>query len=120
MPSRRLILAAIGALPAQAWAQAQSQGPKETLTPEAFLRGIYTPYPDHEFKGQPFWQVDRFFAPDLARVIDAARVTDVNADQLGRAFAAAHDTERELSRHGEERFDESRIELLVDRDTARA
>ena len=71
MPSRRLILAALGALPAQAWAQAQSQGPKETLTPEAFLRGIYTPYPNQEFKGQPFWQVDRFFAPDLARAIEA-------------------------------------------------
>ena len=51
--------------------QAQSQGPKETLTPEAFLRGIYTPYPNHDFKGQPFWQVDRFFAPDLARAIEA-------------------------------------------------
>ena len=71
MPSRRLILAALGALPAQAWAQAPSQGPKETLTPEAFLRGIYTPYPNHDFKGQPFWQVDRFFAPDLARAIEA-------------------------------------------------
>jgi hypothetical protein len=75
VPSRRLILAAIGALPTQAWAQGQGQGqsqpPKETLTPEAFLRSIYTPYPNHEFKGQPFWQVDRFFAPDLARAIEA-------------------------------------------------
>ena len=40
-------------------------------TPEAFLRGIYSPYPDHDFKGQPFWLVDRFFAPDLARAIEA-------------------------------------------------
>ena len=75
MPSRRLILAALGALPAQAWAQgqgqAQSEPPKDTVTPEAFLRGIYTPYPNQDFKGQPFWQVDRFFAPDLARVIEA-------------------------------------------------
>jgi Protein of unknown function (DUF3828) len=69
VPSRRLILAAIGALPAEAWAQAQT--PQETLTPEAFLRGIYTPYPNQDFKGQPFWQVDRFFAPDLARAIEA-------------------------------------------------
>ena len=75
MPSRRLILAALGALPAQAWAQgqgqAQSEPPKDTVTPEAFLRGIYTPYPNQDFKGQPFWQVDRFFTPDLARVIEA-------------------------------------------------
>ena len=75
MPSRRLILAILGALPAQAWAQAQEPGksepPKETVTPEAFLRGIYTPYPNQDFKGQPFWQVDRFFTPDLARAIEA-------------------------------------------------
>jgi hypothetical protein len=76
VPSRRrLILAALGALPAQAWAQgqgqAQSEPPKDTVTPEAFLRGIYTPYPNQDFKGQPFWQVDRFFAPDLARAIEA-------------------------------------------------
>jgi hypothetical protein len=44
VPSRRLILAVLGALPAQAWAQGQGQGqsepPKDTVTPEAFLRGI--------------------------------------------------------------------------------
>jgi hypothetical protein len=76
VPSRRLILVALGALPAQAWAQGalaqgKSEAPKETLTPEAFLRDIYTPYPNQDFKGQPFWQVDRFFAPDLARAIEA-------------------------------------------------
>lgn len=74
MPSRRLILAALGALlamPVSAQAQPQSQPRKETVTPEAFLRGIYTPYPNQDFKGQPFWQVDRFFAPDLARAIEA-------------------------------------------------
>jgi hypothetical protein len=73
VPSRRLILAVLGALPAQAWAQAQGQSqlPKDTVTPEAFLRGIYTPYPNQDFKGQPFWQVDRFFVPDLARAIEA-------------------------------------------------
>jgi hypothetical protein len=75
VPSRRLILAALGALPAQAWAQGQGQAqnepPKDTVTPEAFLRGIYTPYPNQDFKGQPFWQVDRFFTPDLARAIEA-------------------------------------------------
>jgi Protein of unknown function (DUF3828) len=71
VPRRRLILIALGALPTQAWAQAQSEPPKDTVTPEAFLRGIYTPYPNQDFKGQPFWQVDRFFAPDLARAIEA-------------------------------------------------
>ena len=71
MPSRRLIVAALGALPTSAWAQAQPRPAKETVTPEAFLRDIYTPYPNHDFKGQPFWQVDRFFAPDLARAIEA-------------------------------------------------
>ena len=69
VPSRRLVLVALAVLPAPAWAQGQP--PKETLTPESFLRGIYTPYPNQDFKGQPFWQVDRFFAPDLARVIEA-------------------------------------------------
>jgi hypothetical protein len=75
VPRRRLVLIAFGALPAQAWAQgqgqAQSEPPKDAVTPEAFLRGIYTPYPNQDFKGQPFWQVDRFFAPDLARAIEA-------------------------------------------------
>ena len=66
MPSRRLlVLSALCVLPGGARAQGQSQGagqgqvPRDTLTPEAFLRGIYTPYPNHDFKGQPFWQVDQ-------------------------------------------------------------
>ena len=70
MPSRRWVLAALCALPMAAAAQTTTT--RDTpLTPEGFLRGIYTPYPDHDFKGQPFWQVDRFFAPDLARLIEA-------------------------------------------------
>jgi hypothetical protein len=75
VPSRRLLLAALCALPpATAWGQGQSAGgqaPTDTVTPEDFLRGIYTPYPNQGFKGQPYWQVDRFFAPDLARAIEA-------------------------------------------------
>lgn len=84
MPDRRRLLAALGALAvaaplqihAQIHAQAQSQAPAElaardTLTPEAFLRGLYAPYPNQDFKGQPYWQVDRFFAPGLARTIEA-------------------------------------------------
>jgi hypothetical protein len=72
VPSRRWIITALCALPVPAWAQGQgAAAPAPALTPEAFLRGIYTPYPNQDFKGQPFWQVDRFFAPDLARVIEA-------------------------------------------------
>ena len=67
MPSRRLILA-ICALPGAAWAQ---QDRRDGPAAEAFVRGIYTPYPNHDFKGQPYWQVDRFFAPELARTIEA-------------------------------------------------
>ena len=57
---------------------------------------------------------------NLARVVDAARVADLNADQLGRAFAATHDTKRELSRYGEEGLGKSRVELFVNRDAARS
>lgn len=78
MPSRRLVLTTLCVLPGVACAgvaRAQGQSvvpaPRDTVTPEAFLRGIYTPYPNQDFKGQPFWQVDRFFAPDLARAIEA-------------------------------------------------
>jgi Protein of unknown function (DUF3828) len=70
VPSRRWALAAICALPTAAAAQTTATRDSKP-TPEAFLRGIYTPYPNHDFKGQPFWQVDRFFAPDLARAIEA-------------------------------------------------
>ena len=76
------MIAALGTLPAAARAQGQTPGSAQTqapaptpaapaLTPEAFLRGIYTPYPNQDFKGQPYWQVDRFFTTDLGRVIEA-------------------------------------------------
>jgi hypothetical protein len=61
--SRRLAIAALGALPLAARAQTQS--------PQTFLQSIYEPYLKAGFKGQPYWQLDRFFAPPLARVIDA-------------------------------------------------
>jgi hypothetical protein len=60
---RRLILAAFCALPLAVQAQAQS--------PESFLQSIYDPYLQHGFKGQPYWQVDRYFATGLARAIEA-------------------------------------------------
>jgi hypothetical protein len=47
--------------------EARSQG----TTAEAFLRAIYAPYLQADFKGQPYWQVSRFFAPELAQTIEA-------------------------------------------------
>ena len=67
--SRRWIIVALCALPLEA--VGQSQGQAQGISPEAFLRGIYSPYPNADFKGQPFWQVDRFFTPGLGRAIEA-------------------------------------------------
>jgi uncharacterized protein DUF3828 len=50
------------ALPAVANAQEQ--------TPSQFLASIYEPYKKKDFKGQPYWEADRFFAPDLASSIN--------------------------------------------------
>lgn len=67
VPRRRLILLAsllgLSALPLAAQTPVQS--------PESFLQSIYDPYLKDDFKGQPYWQVDRFFAPALARAIEA-------------------------------------------------
>jgi hypothetical protein len=45
-------------------AQAQEQ------TPQQFLQSIYDPYRTAGFKGQPYWEAKRFFAPDLAQAIE--------------------------------------------------
>jgi hypothetical protein len=60
---RRLVLVAFCVLPLAAQAQAQSA--------EGFLQSIYDPYLKQDFKGQPYWQVDRYFATGLARAIEA-------------------------------------------------
>jgi hypothetical protein len=39
-------------------------------TPQAFLQAIYEPYLQRDYKGQPYWEAARFFAPDLARAMD--------------------------------------------------
>lgn len=69
MLRRRLAFSAplllLSALPLAARAQTQGQ------TPEGFLQSLYDPYLNDDFKGQPFWQVDRYFAPELARAIEA-------------------------------------------------
>lgn len=71
MPRRRLVLAlpllGLHALPLAAQTQPQAQ----VLTAQGFLQSIYAPYLKDGFKGQPYWQVDRYFAPDLARAIEA-------------------------------------------------
>ena len=62
MLSRRLLALLLLAVPAAASAQEQ--------TPQQFLASIYEPYKKADFKGQPYWEASRFFAPDLARAID--------------------------------------------------
>jgi len=59
---RRGLLAALCLLPFAAAGQA--------TTAEVFLRGIYTPYLQADFKGQPYWQPGLFFTPELARTIE--------------------------------------------------
>jgi len=59
---RRAAISAFCALPFGARGQ--------TATPDAFLRAIYDPYLEADFKGQPYWQVSRFFVPELARAIE--------------------------------------------------
>lgn len=61
MLKRRAAAALFCALPFDAGAQ---------TTPQAFLEAIYQPYLAHDFKGQSYTQVNRFFAPDLARAIE--------------------------------------------------
>ena len=67
VPRRRLVLLAglvgLPALPLAAQTAVHS--------PESFLQSIYDPYLKDDFKGQPYWQVDRYFAPELARAIEA-------------------------------------------------
>jgi hypothetical protein len=59
---RRSLLAGLAALPVAARAQAQP--------PLAFLQGLYEPYKQKDFKGQPYWETARWFVADLAQAID--------------------------------------------------
>ncbi len=63
MLRRQAITALLCALPIGAQAQQQQ-------TPQAFLEGIYQPYRQIDFKGQPYWETGRFFTPDLAQAIE--------------------------------------------------
>ena len=60
--SRRALALTLLAVPVAAAAQEQ--------TAQQFLASIYEPYKKADFKGQPYWEVSRFFAPDLASAID--------------------------------------------------
>jgi hypothetical protein len=61
---RRWTLAlALLALPIAAAAQ-------QPQTAIDFLKSIYEPYRSDSFKGQPYWEPRRFFAPDLAAAIE--------------------------------------------------
>jgi len=62
---RSLVAALLAALPV---------GPPVALlaqpsSPQAFLESIYRPYLAKDFKGQPYSEADRFFAPDLANAM---------------------------------------------------
>jgi hypothetical protein len=57
---RRSLLAGLAALPVAAQAQ----------PPLAFLQGLYEPYKQKDFKGQPYWETGRFFVADLAQAIE--------------------------------------------------
>jgi len=61
---RRILLAAFCVtVPLQVHSQAPSA--------EAFLRELYAPYLTGANQGQNYWDLERFFAPDLARLMDA-------------------------------------------------
>ncbi len=57
-----LLVLPLAALPIGAGAQEQE--------PLDFLKSIYEPYKQANFKGQPYWEPKRFFAPDLAAAIE--------------------------------------------------
>lgn len=71
---RRFVLAALflAMLPLEAGAQ-QPGAQKPGAAPQSaqsFLQSIYDPYLKPDFKGLPYTEAARFFAPDLARAVD--------------------------------------------------
>ena len=74
---RRFVLAVLflAALPMEAGAQ-QPGGQQPGGAPQSaqsFLQSIYDPYLKPDFKGQPYNEAARFFAPDLARAMERDR-----------------------------------------------
>jgi hypothetical protein len=58
---RRALAVALLVVPIAAGAQGGA--------PIDFLRSIYEPYKQAGFKGQPYWEAERFFATELAQAI---------------------------------------------------
>lgn len=58
---RRVFALALLAVPIAAGAQSS--------TALDFLKSIYEPYKQARFKGQPYWETERFFAAELAQAI---------------------------------------------------
>jgi len=88
---RRALLAALLAAPVGA----RAQNPNQSQTALAFLQGLYEPYKRADFKGQPYWEADRFFVPELADAIgrDMAEAKKRNEPPLlnGDPFVDAQD-----------------------------
>ncbi len=87
MLSRRALALLLIVAPTAAAAQEQ--------TPSQFLQSIYEPYKKADFKGQPYWESERFFVPDVARAIrrDLAAAKTRNQPPIlnGDPFVEAQD-----------------------------
>ncbi len=87
MRRRATLALALLALPVAVAAQEQS--------PLDFVKAIYEPYKQATFKGQPYDQPQRFFAPDLAAAIErdfaAAKKRDEVPALDGDPFLDAQD-----------------------------
>ena len=54
----------------------------QTKSPQAFLEDLYKPYLEKDFKGQAYWEADRFFEPALASAMILNRQ---DAEKNGKA-----------------------------------
>lgn len=84
---RRALIAFLVAVPVAAYAQADP--------PLKFLKGLYEPYKKAGFKGQPYWEAERFFVPELAdaihRDLDVAKTRGEPPTLNGDPFVDAQD-----------------------------
>jgi hypothetical protein len=88
---RRALIGLLAALPLALPMAARAQG----QSARAFVEGLYEPYKKAGFKGQPYWETDRFFVQDLADAIrrDLAQSKRRNEPPLlnGDPFVDAQD-----------------------------
>lgn len=66
---RRILIAAALAAPVVVPLAIPVAVRAQTEPPLAFLQRIYEPYRQQGFKGQPYWEAERFFVDDLAQAI---------------------------------------------------